>query len=83
MRSVIIKVRDEGPGIPGDLTERIFEPFFTTKTSSAGMGLAISRRIALDHGDRLVAVEQPHRLATDKKGGAEVFPRAPNSLNSD
>jgi two-component system, cell cycle sensor histidine kinase and response regulator CckA len=57
--SVIIKVRDEGPGIPGDLTERIFEPFFTTKKSSAGMGLAISRRIALDHGGSLTAENHP------------------------
>jgi signal transduction histidine kinase len=57
--SVIIKVRDEGPGIPGDLTERIFEPFFTTKASSAGMGLAISRRIALDHGGSLTGENHP------------------------
>ncbi len=57
--SVIIKVRDEGPGIPADLVERIFEPFFTTKTSSAGMGLAVSRRIALDHGGSLKGEDHP------------------------
>jgi signal transduction histidine kinase len=57
--SVIIKVRDEGPGIPADLRERIFEPFFTTKTSSAGMGLAVSRRIALDHGGSLRGEDHP------------------------
>jgi len=56
---VVIKVRDEGPGIPGDLTERIFEPFFTTKVSGAGMGLAISRRIALDHGGSLTGENHP------------------------
>ncbi|MGZ6970723.1 MAG: sensor histidine kinase [Thermoanaerobaculia bacterium] len=50
--SVIIKIRDEGPGIPAGLEEKIFEPFFTTKAST-GMGLAISRRIALDHGGSL------------------------------
>jgi PAS domain S-box-containing protein len=57
--SVIIKVRDEGPGIPADLEERIFEPFFTTKKSSGGMGLAISRRIALDHGGSLTTENHP------------------------
>ena len=57
--SVIIRVRDEGPGIPGDLTERIFEPFFTTKASGGGMGLAISRRIALDHGGSLTGGNHP------------------------
>lgn len=60
---VIIKVRDEGPGIPADLRERIFEPFFTTKASSAGMGLAISRRIALDHGGSLTGENHPQRGA--------------------
>jgi PAS domain S-box-containing protein len=57
--SVIIKVKDEGPGVPGDLAEKIFEPFFTTKASSAGMGLAISRRIALDHGGSLTEENHP------------------------
>ena len=57
--SVIIKVGDGGPGIPADVKERIFEPFFTTKKSSAGMGLAISRRIALDHGGSLTGENHP------------------------
>ena len=56
---MILRVGNEGPGIPEDLRERIFEPFFTTRRASAGMGLAISRRIALDHGGCLKAEPRP------------------------
>lgn len=53
--NVLIRVSDNGPGIPDDLRERIFDPFFSTKSNSEGMGLglAISMRIAEDLGGNL------------------------------
>ena len=48
-----IAVRDHGPGVPADLTERIFEPFFTTRAEGMGMGLAICRSLVANHGGRL------------------------------
>jgi signal transduction histidine kinase len=39
--SVEISVRDDGPGIPPDKTERIFEAYYTTKEHGTGLGLAI------------------------------------------
>jgi signal transduction histidine kinase len=39
--SVEISVRDDGPGIPPDKTERIFEAYYTTKERGTGLGLAI------------------------------------------
>jgi heavy metal sensor kinase len=58
----VIKVSDNGPGIPGDLQPRIFERFFRAdkarsrsdgSTVGAGLGLAISRWIAEAHHGRL------------------------------
>lgn len=45
---VVLRVEDNGPGVPPDLAERIFEPFFTTRRGhdASGLGLAVVRSIA-------------------------------------
>jgi PAS domain S-box-containing protein len=40
--SAIIKVCDEGPGIPEDQLDHVFEPFYTTKAPNKGTGLGLS-----------------------------------------
>ncbi len=41
-QQVVIRVRDQGTGIPGELLPRIMEPFFTTKQDTGGTGLGLS-----------------------------------------
>ena len=50
-----IHVRDNGPGIPRELLSNLFEPYVTTRKIGQGMGLglAIARKIMLDHGGDL------------------------------
>ncbi len=48
-----IRIEDNGCGIDRELLQHIFEPYFTTKTAGSGIGLAISRQIAEQHGGSL------------------------------
>ena len=62
--AVRVTVRDSGIGIDRSEVERIFDPFYTTKQDGMGMGLAISRSIAENHGGRLGAEPNPGAGAT-------------------
>ncbi len=50
---VTIDVIDNGPGIPQDKVSQLFKPFFTTKTQGTGLGLVLSRNLALKMGGNL------------------------------
>ncbi len=55
---VVVRVVDDGPGIPADVKERIFDPFFTTKPvgQGTGLGLDIVRRL-VRHNDADIEVD--------------------------
>jgi len=52
--SVLIKVRDTGPGIRAEIRNRLFQPFATAgKTNGLGLGLALSRQAVIDDGGQI------------------------------
>ena len=51
---VEIRVEDRGPGLSDEARERLFDPFFSARPGGVGMGLALTRRIALLHAGKVV-----------------------------
>ncbi len=61
VRNTIIRVTDNGPGLPARARENLFQPFTGSTTSGGtGLGLAIAREIAQGHGGDLTLAETGH-----------------------
>lgn len=61
--TLVISIRDEGPGLSPEQQLRIFEPFYTTKAKGTGLGMALCQRIVHAH-DGTIAATSP--------GGAQI-----------
>jgi two-component system, NtrC family, sensor histidine kinase HydH len=73
--TLVIEVRDHGPGVAPDDAAKIFEPFFTRKTRGTGLGLAIVRRVVQQHGGAIAVDAAPG-------GGARFRVTIPRSVRS-
>ncbi len=69
---VVVRIGDDGPGIPPEVVQRIFDPFFTTRKVGAGtgLGLYLSRKIVEDCRGRI-------RYENRRGGGAEFILELP------
>ncbi len=61
---IVIRISDNGPGIPAEQRERVFYPFFTTKQHGSGVGLAMAQKLVAEHGGRLELESEPGAGAT-------------------
>lgn len=79
-KEVVVRVVDEGPGMPEEELERAFEPFYrgersrSRETGGTGLGLGIARNIARSHGGELVLKNRP-------AGGLEAILSLPRQDN--
>ena len=69
---VILRVIDNGVGLPPEHKHRLTEPYVTTRVKGTGLGLAIVRKIFEDHGGELTISDR-----ADDHTGAEVFMALP------
>jgi signal transduction histidine kinase len=72
---IALDIADDGPGIPPEIRGRLFEPYTTSRPIGQGMGLglAISRKILLDHGGDLELLRTSEAGTTFRL----LFPRPP------
>ena len=66
---VRLSVRDNGAGFPEHILKRAFEPYVTTKVKGTGLGLAVVKKIADEHGAR---IDISNRVTDGIVSGAQV-----------
>ncbi len=61
----MLRIADQGRGIPESIKERLFEPFVTTKSGGSGLGLSIVHRaVEAHHGFILVDTPDDQKAGT-------------------
>jgi two-component system, NtrC family, nitrogen regulation sensor histidine kinase GlnL len=58
---LVVRVQDNGDGIPEELRPHLFDPFVTTKVNGSGLGLALVAKIIGDHGGVIEFDSEPRR----------------------
>ena len=66
---VRLSVLDQGAGFPESILKRAFEPYVTTKAKGTGLGLAVVKKIADEHGAR---IDLSNRVTDGQVQGAQV-----------
>jgi nitrogen fixation/metabolism regulation signal transduction histidine kinase len=69
LRAVRLQVIDNGPGFSDKVLKRAFEPYVTTKSKGTGLGLAVVKKIADEHGARVRIANLGVSVEGDAAGG--------------
>lgn len=74
---VVVRIKDDGPGIPAELRDKVFQPFFTThgEEGALGLGLSLSQSVVAEYGGKLYIEDLP-------EGGACFTVRLPLALHT-
>jgi signal transduction histidine kinase len=91
--AIMLRISDQGRGIPDSIKERLFEPFVTTKSGGSGLGLSIVHRaVEAHHGFILVDTPDPEggtrftvilpKLGSDGAKGPKRTPRLSKKVGS-
>lgn len=66
--AVVIRVSDQGRGVPAEVRDRLFHPFFTTKNGGTGLGLSAVSHAAEVHGGAVEIADPSPRFGRSQKG---------------
>jgi signal transduction histidine kinase len=82
---LIVRVADDGPGVPADIARRIFDPFFSTREpgTGTGLGLYLSRRIVESFGGSLRYEDRPGGGAAFVADLPALAPQQPARASAD
>ncbi len=93
-QSIVVRIEDTGPGIPGDIMSKLFVPFFTTRKTGSGLGLAVTKRVIDNHGGDIEVMSEigkgtifdvsiPIVRAAKEVEDRLVYGKAPEPLSQD
>ncbi len=68
--AITVIISDNGVGVSEQDQQQLFKPFFTTKTRGTGLGLAVCKRIILEHDGKI-------EFGTPRLGGASLYVTLP------
>jgi signal transduction histidine kinase len=60
-KHIVIKIRDNGPGMDAETLNKLFEPYFTSKPKGNGLGLTNTQSIILSHKGEITVTSKPEK----------------------